>query len=163
MTSPTSTGTLGAPAGRVKLRNCVKMSTQRCVSFSMSCNSSAAVSGLPSILRIATCAKPRMPVITLRTSWVTPAATCPRAARVSFRSLPSLDMPLLQQMCAPRGRRQRQRERAALPDDAVGADAPMMLLDDAMHQRQPEPLTAPVVLGREEGIEDLGQHLGRDA
>src|SRR5204862_431680 len=60
-------------------------------------------------------------------------------------------------------RRQRDDERRSLTGPARRLDAPVVPLDDAVHQRQAQPLAAPLVFGGEERVEDLLQVLGRDA
>ncbi len=52
-----------------------------------------------------------------------------------------------------RERREGERERRPLPGRALDIDAPAVLGDDLLHQRQAQP--GPLVLGREERVEDL--------
>src|SRR3546814_7403442 len=49
----------------------------------------------------------------------------------------------------------------ALARLAVGEDESRRLLDDAVNRRKPQPRPLADVLGGEEGLENLGQHIGR--
>src|SRR5438270_3335287 len=62
---------------------------------------------------------------------------------------------------ADRGARQAQRERSALTDDRSGRQLAAMFLRDLLGEGEAEPGAA--LLGGEEGIEDAGEPLGRNA
>src|SRR3546814_1372780 len=57
--------------------------------------------------------------------------------------------------------RQIDRKARPLPRLAVGEDEARRLFDDSIDGRKPEPGALADVLGREEGFENLGQHVGR--
>ena len=59
--------------------------------------------------------------------------------------------------------RQLDHERRAVPGLGLDADAAAVALDDPVREREAEPRPDADRLGGEEGIEDAGLHLGRDA